>query len=197
VKQSANLSLVEHNWILVQYEYKQLKGKAHFYLILITWLSKFRKYFTAFPSSCSCCTLRSENLRGMKGGIILFPVWSHTKFPTEKPNSNGDIIDSRNGDPYQPPQSNDLHTTNCTRNASPGENLSLLGFLQSFKSYRTRNFESPLSIFKLLPPLLKNGHIRLILGCITKPFVSKMDPLFLNIKELEWKATYFLNYLFF
>ena len=33
--------------------------------------------------------------------------------------------------------------------------------------------------FCSMPPLFKNGHIRPILGSITKPFVSKMDPLFL------------------
>lgn len=34
-------------------------------------------------------------------------------------------------------------------------------------------------ILKLLLPLFKNGHIRVILNRITKPFIRKMHPLFL------------------
>ena len=59
------------------------------------------------------------------------------------------------------------------------------------------NFESPLSILKLLPPLLKNGHVRSTWGSKTKPFVRKMDPLFLirTAFSLQKHIEYFLSTL--
>ena len=63
-----------------------------------------------------------------------------------------------------------------------GENLPFPLFVRSFKvpaRMQIGNFEIPACSFKVLPPLLKNGHIRSFFDPYTKAIVIKIVPPFL------------------